>query len=39
VNAITQGDKIVQIEILDSPDALFEQQKDRISKWNSALKK
>jgi peptidyl-prolyl cis-trans isomerase B (cyclophilin B) len=39
VNAITQGDKIVQIEILDSPGALFEQQKDRISKWNSALKK
>ena len=39
VNAITQGDKIVQIEILDSPDTLFEQQKDRISKWDAALKK
>ena len=39
VNAITQGDKIVQIEILDSPDILFEQQKDRISKWDAALKK
>jgi len=39
VNAITQGDKIVQIEILDSPDTLFEQQKDRIAKWNAALKK
>jgi len=39
VNAITQGDKILQIEILDSPDILFEEQKDRISKWNAALKK
>ena len=39
VNAITQGDKILQIEILDSPDALFEQQKGRIDKWNAALKK
>ena len=39
VNAITQGDKILQIEILDAPDTLFEQQKDRIAKWNSALTK
>jgi peptidyl-prolyl cis-trans isomerase B (cyclophilin B) len=39
VNAIAQGDKILKIEILDSPDALFEQQKDRIAKWNAALKK
>ena len=39
VNAIAQGDKILKIEILDAPDALFEQQKDRIAKWNAALKK
>ncbi|HEY5812013.1 MAG TPA: peptidylprolyl isomerase [Terrimicrobiaceae bacterium] len=39
VNKIAQGDKILKIEILDSTDALFEQQKDRIAKWNSALKK
>ena len=39
VNAITQGDKITQIEILDSTDSLFEQQKDRITKWNAALRK
>jgi peptidyl-prolyl cis-trans isomerase B (cyclophilin B) len=39
VNAIAQGDKILKIEILDVPDALFEQQKDRIAKWNAALKK
>jgi peptidyl-prolyl cis-trans isomerase B (cyclophilin B) len=39
VNAITQGDKILKIEILDSPDALLEQQKDRVTKWNAALKK
>ena len=39
VNAITQGDKILKIEILDSTDALFEQQKDRIAKWDAALRK
>jgi peptidyl-prolyl cis-trans isomerase B (cyclophilin B) len=38
VNAIVQGDKILKIEILDSPDALFEAQKDRIAEWNKALK-
>lgn len=38
VNAIQQGDKILKIEILDSPDALFEAQKARISEWNKALK-
>ena len=37
VNAIAQGDKIVKIEILDSPDALFEAQKARIAEWNKAL--
>jgi peptidyl-prolyl cis-trans isomerase B (cyclophilin B) len=39
VNAIAQGDKILKIEILDSSNALFEQQKDRIAKWNASLKK
>jgi peptidyl-prolyl cis-trans isomerase B (cyclophilin B) len=39
VNAIRQGDKIEKIEILDSPDALFEEQKTRIAKWDAALKK
>lgn len=38
VNAITQGDKITGIEILDAPDALFEAQKDRIAEWNKKLK-
>lgn len=38
VNAITQGDKIVGIEILDSPDALFEAQKAKIAEWNKSLK-
>jgi len=38
VNAIAQGDKILKIEILDSPDALFEAQKARIAEWNKALK-
>jgi peptidyl-prolyl cis-trans isomerase B (cyclophilin B) len=39
VNSIKQGDKIVKIEILDSPDALFEEQKARIAKWDAALTK
>jgi peptidyl-prolyl cis-trans isomerase B (cyclophilin B) len=38
VNAIKQGDKIVSIEIIDSPDALFEAKKDRIAEWNKSLK-
>lgn len=38
VNAIQQGDKILKIEILDSPDALFEAQKSRIQEWNKSLK-
>jgi peptidyl-prolyl cis-trans isomerase B (cyclophilin B) len=37
VNAIAQGDKIVAIEILDSPEELFETMKDRISDWNAVL--
>ena len=38
VNSIAQGDKILKIEILDSPDALFEAQKTRIAEWNKSLK-
>ncbi len=39
VNAITQGDKITGIEVLDSTDELFEQQSAHIAKWNKALDK
>lgn len=39
VNAIKQGDKIESIEILDSTDDLFEQEKERIEQWNSVLGK
>jgi len=38
VNAIAQGDKILKIEVLDSPAALFEAQKAKIADWNKALK-
>jgi peptidyl-prolyl cis-trans isomerase B (cyclophilin B) len=38
VSSIAQGDKILKIEILDSPDALFEAQKALIAEWNKALK-
>ncbi len=38
VNAITGGDKIVKIEVLDSTDALFEAQKAKIDAWNKVLK-
>jgi peptidyl-prolyl cis-trans isomerase B (cyclophilin B) len=37
VNAIAQGDKITDIEILDPADALFEAEKERLAGWNSAL--
>jgi peptidyl-prolyl cis-trans isomerase B (cyclophilin B) len=39
VDAVTQGDKIQGIEILDSTDELFAAQAANISKWNSSLKK
>ncbi len=39
VNAIKQGDKIVKIEILDSPKDLFEQQAANLAKWDKALDK
>jgi len=38
VNAIAQGDTITSIEIVDSPDALFASQADRIKDWNSKIK-
>lgn len=37
VNAIAQGDKIVKIEVLDSPKDLFESQSKRIAEWEKAL--
>jgi peptidyl-prolyl cis-trans isomerase B (cyclophilin B) len=37
VDSIAQGDKIESIEILDSPDALFDTEKDLIAAWNEAL--
>lgn len=37
VDSIAQGDKITGIEIHDSTDALFKDQADRISDWNSKL--
>jgi peptidyl-prolyl cis-trans isomerase B (cyclophilin B) len=37
VNAIVQGDKILGIDILDSTDALFLAQKDKLDPWNKIL--
>lgn len=37
VNAIKGGDKIVKIEVLDSPKELFEAQKARLAAWDKAL--
>lgn len=39
VDSIKQGDKIQNIEILDSTDELFTAQTDRIAQWNSVLGK
>ncbi len=39
VNAIKQGDKIKEIEILDPTDELFAAHAARIAEWNAALKK
>ncbi len=39
VNAIKGGDKIVKIEILDSPKDLFEAQAANLAKWDKALDK
>lgn len=37
VDSIRVGDKIKDIEILDSTDALFAKMKDRIAEWNKIL--
>jgi len=37
VNAIRKGDVIKSIEVLDSPDALFEEQANRVAEWNLVL--
>ena len=37
VNAITGGDKITSIDILDSTDDLFADQAALLSKWNAVL--
>lgn len=37
VDSIAQGDKIEKIEIIDSPDDLFQSQKDRIDQWNKSV--
>lgn len=37
VDSIAQGDTILGIDIVDSPDALFAAQADRIKEWNSNL--
>lgn len=38
VNAIKQGDKIKSIEVLDSTDDLFADQKANLDKWNAILR-
>lgn len=37
VDAIAQGDKIKDIEILDSTDALFAAEKEQLDEWNKIL--
>lgn len=37
VNKIAKGDKIVSIKILDSTDALFAAQADKLKGWNATL--
>ncbi len=37
VDAIEKGDKIKSIEIKDSTDALFEDQKEMLAKWDKIL--
>ena len=39
VNAVTQGDKIKSIEILDPTDDLFAAQSKRLEEWNAVLDK
>ena len=37
VNAIKQGDKIKTIDVLDSTDELFAEEKANLDKWNKVL--
>ena len=37
VNAITGGDTIASIKVLDSTDALFAAQQENLAKWNAVL--
>ncbi|MGB6221193.1 peptidylprolyl isomerase [Haloferula sp.] len=37
VNQIAMGDKIKSIEILDSTDALFAEEKTQLAEWNKIL--
>jgi peptidyl-prolyl cis-trans isomerase B (cyclophilin B) len=39
VNRIEKGDKITQLEVLDSTDELFTAQASSIEKWNASMKK
>lgn len=39
VDAVTQGDKIKSIEILDPTDDLFKAQSKRLEEWNAVLDK
>ncbi|MEM7145197.1 MAG: peptidylprolyl isomerase [Verrucomicrobiota bacterium] len=39
VDSITAGDTINSIEVLDSTDALFADQKDKLTEWNAVLDK
>ena len=39
VDAIQQGDKIKNIETLNSTDELFKAKADRIAQWNATMKK
>ncbi|QQL45353.1 peptidylprolyl isomerase [Sulfuriroseicoccus oceanibius] len=39
VHAVRQGDQITGIEILDSTDTLFEENKNYIDQWNAVLNK
>ena len=37
INALTKGDHIIKVEILDDTTALFESQARNIKKWNAVL--
>ncbi len=37
INALTKGDHIIKVEILDDTTALFESQARNIQKWNAVL--